>query len=156
MGMTLADLHDHDGYAARKLPDGTITSAETSEFVAYVAACDCGADDEWWGATEYPPTDEGSAAALAEWERIHARPLLQTTEPHGLDDDISELLDRLGRLATERPAAVLPALRRVELQADQLLSVAVREARAGGNSWATIGAALGMTKQSAQQRFRNA
>jgi len=51
---------------------------------------------------------------------------------------------------------VLPALRRVELQADQLLSVAVREARAGGNSWATIGAALGMTKQSAQQRFRNA
>ncbi len=44
MGTTLDDLYEHEGYAARKLPDGTLTgtwSAATKEFLAFVPACSC-------------------------------------------------------------------------------------------------------------------
>lgn len=37
--------------------------------------------------------------------------------------------------------------------ADAGLRAAVREARAAGDSWTIIGAALGVSKQAAQQRF---
>jgi hypothetical protein len=45
MGLILDDLYDHEGYAARRLPDGTLTGTwtyATREFSAYVAACGCG------------------------------------------------------------------------------------------------------------------
>jgi hypothetical protein len=35
----------HEGHAARRMPDGTLTSTwseETAEFEAYVAVCQCG------------------------------------------------------------------------------------------------------------------
>ncbi len=82
MGRTIEELYDHEGYAARKLPDGTLTgtwSAATKEFLAFVPACSCGGPghwSEWYGSTEYPPTDEGEEAAIEEWERLHAWPLL--------------------------------------------------------------------------------
>jgi len=38
-------------------------------------------------------------------------------------------------------------------EADAKLRLAVREARAAGDSWSVIGAALGVSKQAAQQRF---
>ena len=37
--------------------------------------------------------------------------------------------------------------------AEERLRAAVREARAAGDSWTLIGAALGVSKQAAQQRF---
>lgn len=40
-------------------------------------------------------------------------------------------------------------------QADQELRDAVRAAREAGDSWFTIGMALGVTKQAAQKRFGN-
>ncbi|MEA2826968.1 MAG: hypothetical protein QOG43_1407 [Actinomycetota bacterium] len=45
MGALLDDLYDHEGFAARRLADGTLTATwtkETAKFDAYVAACDCG------------------------------------------------------------------------------------------------------------------
>jgi hypothetical protein len=42
MGMIFEDLEDHEGYAARRLPDGTLASAwtqDTAAFDAYVGAC---------------------------------------------------------------------------------------------------------------------
>lgn len=40
--------------------------------------------------------------------------------------------------------------------ADAKLRAAVRDARASGDSWTVIGAALGVSKQAAQQRFSRA
>ncbi|MCP2266392.1 hypothetical protein ACFQHV_06585 [Promicromonospora thailandica] len=48
--------------------------------------------------------------------------------------------------------AIIAAAREAE-EADQRLLMSVAEARAAGDSWTTIGAALGVTKQAAQQRF---
>jgi hypothetical protein len=42
MGMIFEDLDDHEGYAARPLPGGTLTSTwirDTVAFDAYVGAC---------------------------------------------------------------------------------------------------------------------
>ena len=64
--------YEHEGYAARVLPNGTLTR-ETAEFLAYVAACGCG----WTGRTRYPATDAGEDEAIAEWERAHLRPLIE-------------------------------------------------------------------------------
>lgn len=86
MGTILGGLSDHEGYAARRLPDGTLTgtwTAATREFTAYVAACSCSTGSgytDWYGSTDHPPTDAGEQAALAEWERVHAWPLLQRRE----------------------------------------------------------------------------
>lgn len=46
--------YEHEGYAARALPEGTLTSSwtlETDEFRGYVAACGCG----WTGAGRVLP-----------------------------------------------------------------------------------------------------
>lgn len=159
MGTTIADLYEHEGYAARKLPDGTLTStwADTGEFVAFVPACACaGSDsrwDSWYGSTEYPPTDDGEEAALDEWERVHARPLLGDREPAGLDDEVTVLLDRLRLLAMERPVGMLAVLRRIERTTDEVLAEAVANARQAGKSWSEVGRPMGMSKQAAQQRW---
>jgi hypothetical protein len=75
MGVIIEDLWDHEGYAARRLPDGTLTGTwthATREFDAYVAACGCG----WRGTGEDPPTDAGEALAIDQWQAEHAEPLL--------------------------------------------------------------------------------
>ncbi|HET9442277.1 MAG TPA: hypothetical protein VFO65_03070 [Acidimicrobiales bacterium] len=64
----------HEGYAARRLADGSLTAtwtADTADFEAYVAVCACG----WQGGT-YSPTEEGSEAAGDEWHHAHWRPLV--------------------------------------------------------------------------------
>lgn len=69
----------HEGYAARRLPDGSLTSGwtlETDAFTGYVAACDCG----WEGTTGFPPTDEGREAAEDAWDAEHLQPLVADAE----------------------------------------------------------------------------
>jgi hypothetical protein len=76
VGRFIEDLWDHEGYAARRLPDGTLTGTwtwATREFTAYVPACGCG----WRAGREHPPTEDGEQAALAQWEAEHVEPLLQ-------------------------------------------------------------------------------
>ena len=75
MGSLIEDLWDHEGYAARRLPDGTLTgtwSYATREFTAFVPACGCG----WSGDREHPPTEAGEEAAIGQWRVEHAEPLL--------------------------------------------------------------------------------
>lgn len=69
----------HEGYAARVLPDGTRTAgwtAETREFTAWVAECECG----WHGAGLFSPSDAGEEQAKAEWERDHLAELIARAE----------------------------------------------------------------------------
>ncbi|MFN2497173.1 MAG: hypothetical protein ABR608_14935 [Pseudonocardiaceae bacterium] len=89
------DSYDHEGYPAQVLDDGTITGTYSNEtrprmIGQVVAACGCG----WTGTTRYPcpePFDEhAEALALAEWESVHARPVLDRRQ--------SERWDRLERL----------------------------------------------------------
>jgi hypothetical protein len=59
MGVILDDLWEHEGYGARRLPDGTLTetsSAATASFDAYVASCGCG-----WHGGDHPPTEDGTS-----------------------------------------------------------------------------------------------
>lgn len=96
MGMIFEDLEDHEGYAARRLPDGTFTSTwtlDTDVFEAYVGASSCG----WTGTDAYPPTGAGRMAAEDQWEHAHARPLLETAVPAR----ISELVDNLRQETAE-------------------------------------------------------
>jgi hypothetical protein len=75
MGLILGDLYDHEGYAARRLPDGVLTGTwtyATREFTAYVAACGCG----WHATRTWPPTGDGEELAVQQWEREHGEPLL--------------------------------------------------------------------------------
>ena len=66
---------DHEGYAARTLPDGTPTATwtyQTRHFLAYQACCACG-----WAGGRYLATDTGSQAALDEWDHDHLQPLVR-------------------------------------------------------------------------------
>jgi hypothetical protein len=75
MGVVIEDLWDHEGYGARRLPDGTLTGTwtwATREFTAYVAACGCG----WRGSGDWPPTEAGEELAVDQWDTEHATPLL--------------------------------------------------------------------------------
>ncbi|MEQ7007670.1 hypothetical protein ABN028_15960 [Actinopolymorpha sp. B17G11] len=72
-----ADLigDEHEGYAARRLADGTLTgtwTAATAEFNAYVGACGCG----WRAPVEREPNEAGEAAALEDWDREHLQLLI--------------------------------------------------------------------------------
>ncbi len=159
MGITLGDLEDHNACAARKLLDGTLISTDrgvSGEFTAYVAACQCGHHPNyttWTGPTEFPPTPEGERAAAAEWEELHARPLLATEPPPGWHGHTVELLDALGAAAKSRPLGVLGELRFLERAIDRRLEVAVNRARTTDASWQQIGDRLGMARHPAQQRL---
>ncbi len=81
MGTLLDGLYDHEGYGAQRLADGTYSPhwVGDGEFVAYVASCECSLSEyrhTTWRGGEYPPTEAGEEAALAEWQRMHAGPLL--------------------------------------------------------------------------------
>jgi hypothetical protein len=114
MGTILDDLYDHEGYAVRRLPDGTLTGTwthATREFTAYLAGCDCG----WRGTREYPPTEEGWELAVQAWGNEHAEPELdrQAERRRG---ELARVLEWLGTQADklEDPAAVQRVARGVD------------------------------------------
>ncbi|MDU0347642.1 hypothetical protein [Actinomyces sp. MRS3W] len=78
----------------------------------------------------------------------------QTTTTAGLPDTGLDALDPA--IAQSRDAThfrrIIAAKKQV-LDAEQNLSRAVADARAAGESWTVIGAALGVTKQAAHKRF---
>lgn len=70
------------------------------------------------------------------------------------DDTGLDLLDPATTFARDASLfrAIIAANEAVN-EAGAKLRLAVREARTAGDSWAVIGAALGVSKQAAQQRF---
>lgn len=108
MGTFLDDLWDHEGYGARRLPDGTLTatwSKATAAFDAHVAACSCG-----WHGGEHLPTDEGYEAAVDQWEADHARPLQAETVPDAVLTAVNDAKQAIVELARQRPEAARRAL----------------------------------------------
>ncbi len=80
-------------------------------------------------------------------------------EVRPIDSDVEQWLDQLDPGAVEARDAThfrrIIAANKAFLAAETELRNAVAAARAAGDSWAIIGAALGVTRQAAQQRFRN-
>lgn len=112
MGAFYDDLEGHEGYAMRRLPDGTLTSSwtvETAAFGSYVAACKC----DWRGG-DHPPTSDGYEEAVDEWDRRHAQPLVAQAVPGNVQRMLHEMKQALADLVDERPAAGLKAVHDVE------------------------------------------
>ena len=136
MGVVNEDLWDHEGYAARRLPDGTLTSTwtqATRQFDAYVAACGCG----WRGTVDYTPTETGEEFAFDQWRATHAEPLLVRQAQHRRAE-LAQALRALGGIAdfVDNPAN-LPRIGRAanrvrelvdDLQRDQERQALEREA----------------------------
>ena len=99
------------------------------------------------------PTEDEETQALQDWEDLHIQPPLEQTAPTNLSKRITDLLNELGELVQTRPVGLLRELRRIERHTGRLLITAVAEAHARHLTWAEIGTELGMTRQSAHQRF---
>jgi hypothetical protein len=103
VGVIREGLDDHEGYAARKLPDGTLTGTwtqATAAFTAYVACCACG----WTAEAEHPPMEAGEDAALDDWT-AHADQQ-QAAQQARRRRDLAEALRVLGGMAAlvDQPA----------------------------------------------------
>jgi hypothetical protein len=124
---------DHEGYAARILPDGTETGTwtyATREFRGYRAHCACG----WLAAAVHPATDTGEESAMDDWDRDHLSLLIRTeAQRHTIRANV--LLDFLRELRasvtvtaddtgndliTEYGRGVLDASERLEHLLDEL------------------------------------
>jgi hypothetical protein len=70
-------VEDHEGHAARKLTDGTVSTTwteEASTLQAFVAACSCG----WRAEADHAATEKGREAAEAQWNTEHLSPLIKS------------------------------------------------------------------------------
>lgn len=122
MSMILEDLEDHEGYAARRLPDRSLTSTwtrDTAAFEAYVAACSCG----WTGRHDHPPTEHGRTTAEDEWELGHAQPLLALAVPAGVRELVDNLREEVAKLADDRPLAARAIAHRLADWSEHVLQV---------------------------------
>ncbi|GAT71417.1 hypothetical protein PS9374_07108 [Planomonospora sphaerica] len=153
MTFTSPDIPDHEGFAAPVLPTGESApsaAAFTKTFVGYQAACSCG----WTDRRRFPATPEGAKETEYRWWSRHAAPLIAAAPPGELVARSNLLCERITGLAAERPLAALALLSQVESWQRTLLDQAVAQARENGASWAQIGEAMGISKQSAHERFR--
>ncbi|WP_018584628.1 hypothetical protein [Salinispora arenicola] len=135
-----------------RLPDGALSmnAAAPADAVGYRAGCSCG----WVGTRDYPAADQGRWMATSEWGG-HIRPLLAATPPSWLLNRSDVLRDNVAELATTWPLQALGILAQVERWQRPLIERAVAQARETGLSWTEIGNALGISRQSAHERFRN-
>jgi hypothetical protein len=102
MGMIFEDLEDHEGYAARRLPDGTLTSTwtrDTAAFDADVGACTCGSTRT----DQHPPHRSGTHRRRGPWEHAHARPVLAAAVPARITELVDNLREEVAELADDRP-----------------------------------------------------
>lgn len=112
-----------------------------SEVVGWVAACECGWRGEPW--QRVAPGAQNLDRRLAYSPDAFAP---DRVEEAAHDEWLKHVAPERG-LAAIREAAVRRA------QADRELEEAVRSAQSAGASWAKIGEALGISRQSAHERF---
>lgn len=113
------------------------------------ATCTCGWTDEMW----FPVGEEGRKAAEEQWWRVHALPAVNDAPPHWLKVKSDVLREQVEILSAGQPRAALQLLAEVDRWRRAETDRAVASARAHGMSWAAIGGALGISRQSAHERF---
>lgn len=173
MGWMWDDLPDHEGYLGYRVASdlsagiGDDPPPRAGDVVGYwnrhvhqagidamVPACECG-----WQGTPVPVAgvdeaeDLRSVARIA-WRTEHAAGLLAAAPPYDLGRELDGALDRVAELAGDRPVAALALLRQITTRADRVAHAAAGEARRRGSTWEEIGAALGVSRQAAAERFR--
>ncbi len=122
MSMIFEDLEDHEGCAARRGPDGTLTSTwtrDTAAVDAYVGACTCG----WTGTDQHPPCEAGRTAAEDQWEHAHAWPLLAVVRAR-VAELVDNLLEETAVLADDRPLAARTVAQRLAAWPAHVLQLA--------------------------------
>jgi hypothetical protein len=142
------DVPGHAGGFGWRLPDGSLSLDDEQNAVAYRATCSCG----WTGARDHPANETGRMSATSEWV-AHMQPVWAAAPPGWLLNRSEILRDNLAELAQSWPLQALAVLAEVERWHRALIEQSVAAARDAGVSWADIGAALGVTKQSAHERF---
>lgn len=131
----------HEGYPAAVLDDGTDTAIHTAAIQDRVrgwrAACDCG----WRGAGFWPRAEYPGSSSMA------------PDEVDGFDTGGGIFAQWSAHLHAMLPGlAVHDAAQDLDT-ASRRLDQAVADARRSGASWTVIGAAAGLTRQSAYQRW---
>lgn len=133
--------YEHEGYAAGVLDDGTDTGTWTAAIGARVsgwrAAYDCGwRGGQFYSRAEWPSELGVAPDAVEGWEAGAGR--YAEWDAH---------------LAVALPALAIHDLTLRIAEAQEELERAVARARAAGESWSSIGAAAGVTRQSAHERW---
>ena len=159
MRIEFDEFPGHAGSIGCQLPDGTIAPDRTATAgsdraapagtVGYRAACSCG----WAAPGTHPPEREGIWAASSDWAG-HMRPLWAAAPPQWLVNRSDSLRESIAALAGTWPLQALAVLAAMDRWHRPLTEQVVAAARETGTSWAEIGAVLGITRQSAHQRFR--
>lgn len=147
-------LPGHEGFIAGRFTDGELRMVEDGEepagLAGYRATCSCG----WSGRQDHAGDQFGRMEAVSELVDRHLKPFISATPPAWLVGSSRELRTSVDELSMNWPLQSLSLLADIERWHRPLLEEVVVRSRAAGKSWADIGAALGITKQSAHERFR--
>ncbi|WP_406002400.1 hypothetical protein [Streptomyces sp. NBC_00829] len=115
------------------------------------AECQCA-----WHGPSHPVSDSPAKAAVAvkaDWEK-HLAAKTEAMYPVDVADDLDDLFGRLYSLAQQQPLATLAALRELEGRTEPLRVVAVARARYRKEPWQKLADALGVTRQSAWEKYQ--
>lgn len=162
MHIALDDLPGHSGSTIERQPDGSLADADLggaagddagrrSSAVGVLARCSCG----WTGPTEHRPDEAGRMSAISDWV-VHMRPLWAAAPPGWLLNRSDSLRESIIELAGTWPLQALGVIAHLERWQRTATEQAVAQARDAGSSWSDIGAVLGITRQSAHERFAQA
>lgn len=121
------------------------------EPTALRAECQC----VWHGEARAVDGDPASTAAAvkADWEQ-HIATVTAAMYPVDVADEMADLMTRLYALTREQPLAALTALRELEQKIEPLRVATVAHSRHLSLSWQKVADALGVTRQSAWEKYQ--
>ncbi|MEU6946625.1 hypothetical protein ABZ957_15555 [Streptomyces sp. NPDC046316] len=140
-------MRANDGFAP--FPGRTALPWTALSAAAVRAVCSCGWNSDTPVEVSPSQTVEAIENRLRQEWTPHAN-IAALLPSHRVLADLTDILEEL--TATD-PRAALALAARVERRARAAASKAASNARAAGDSWAAVGAAFGITKQSAHSRF---
>jgi hypothetical protein len=115
------------------------------------AECQC-----TWHGPARPVGDDPAASAAAvkaDWD-THIAEVTRAMMPLYVREATDDLMTLLYALIQERPLAALDALRTLQAEIDPQITVAVAKARHKGESWQRIAVPLGISRQSAWEKYQ--